>query len=276
MNSIRKIVIITTLLLSITMLSTISASAKSIVLSKAKITKFQSTKPGKLSIKIKKVKKCTGYKIKISQNKNFANAKTYMIKKNNKTISGLEQGKIYYVKVRVYKKIKVNGKSKIVYSKWSEIKSATTKVNERDKEIRKEIKDKISITFSENVHFLNYTCKPYWYESYDENTGTFIRHDDTGAYIINTKLKIKESELNKIIENVGFYEQPKSSIPPGVKAGYDCDWWDLKESEIKSFYNHPHSLELTNNIVVKTVWQYIIVTREKDNNGYLTAYLVLQ
>lgn len=54
----KKIAAITTVLaLSITMLGTIPASAKSVKLPKTKITKLQSTKPSNLKIKIKKVKK---------------------------------------------------------------------------------------------------------------------------------------------------------------------------------------------------------------------------
>ena len=49
--------IITALTVSMTMLVTIPASAKSVKLPKAKITKLQSTKPSNLKIKIKKVKK---------------------------------------------------------------------------------------------------------------------------------------------------------------------------------------------------------------------------
>ena len=43
-----------------TMLGTIPASAKSVKVPRAKITKLQSTKPSNLKIKIKKVKKFQG------------------------------------------------------------------------------------------------------------------------------------------------------------------------------------------------------------------------
>ena len=53
----KKIAAITTALaVSITMLSTISVSAKSIKVPRAKITKLKSSKPGNLTIKIKKDK----------------------------------------------------------------------------------------------------------------------------------------------------------------------------------------------------------------------------
>ena len=292
----KKIAALTTaLVVSITMLSTISVSAKSVKVPKAKITKLQSTKPGNLTIKIKKIKKVSGYKVKISQNKKFKKSKTYKIKKNQKTIKGLKQGKKYFVKARAYKKIKVKGKSKTVYGKWSKVKSMKIKVKEnkdneepddntsvtykfdeeKDKERRAEIKDKIGIDFSENVNFFNYSCRPYWSRSYDESTGTYITEEYPEHGIFEIKIRIQEGELRKIIKDIGFRECPISSIPPGVKAGYDCDWWDLKESQIKNFYSHPHSLRLTYNTYVMTVWQYIIIASEKDNNGYLTVYMEL-
>ena len=120
----KKLAVLTTALaISITMLSTITVSAKSVKVPRAKITKLLSTKPGNLTIKIKKVKKVSGYKVKISQNKKFKKSKTYKIKKNQKTVKGLKQGKKYFVKARAYKKIKVKGKSKTVYGKWSKVKS---------------------------------------------------------------------------------------------------------------------------------------------------------
>lgn len=164
----------TALVVSITMLSTIPASAKSVKVPRAKITKLQSAKSGNLTMKIKKIKKISGYKVKLSQNKKFKKSKTYRIKKNQKTVKGLKQGKKYFVKVRAYKKIKIKRKSKTVYGKWSKVKSMkiTVKENnkneepndnnlpvtynfdeEKDKERRAEIKDKIGINFSENVNF---------------------------------------------------------------------------------------------------------------------------
>lgn len=284
----KKLAALTTaLVVSITMLSTISASAKSVKVPKAKITKLQSTKPGNLTMKIKKIKKVSGYKVKLSQNKKFKKSKTYKIKKNQKTVKGLKQGKKYFVKARAYKKIKVKGKSKTVYGKWSKVKSMKIKVKEnnkneepndnnpsvtykfdeeKDKERRAEIKDKIGIEFSENVHFLNYTCSQHVYEQYDNAV----------SYTIYAKIKIKESELNDLIKYIGFQKRPISSILPAAKKGFFCDWWDLKESQIKSFYNHPHSLKLTESAYVKTVWQCLIITNEKDNNGYLTVYMQLK
>ena len=281
----KKLAALTTaLVVSITMLSTISASAKSVKVPRAKITKLQSTKPGNLTIKIKKIKKVSGYKVKLSHNKKFTKSKTYKIKKNQKTVKELKQGKKYFVKVRAYKKIKVKGKSKTVYGKWSKVKSMKIKIKEnnkneepndnnppvtynfdeeKDKERRAEIKDKIGIEFSENVHFLNYTCNQYIYEEYDNAV----------SYTIYAEIKIKANELIRIINDNSF---DKSYIHGDIETRYKCDWWTLNKSIIKRFYSHPHSLWLTEDTCIKTVWQYLIITEEKDRNGYLTVYMQLK
>ena len=147
---------------------------------------------------------------------------------------------------------------------------------EKDRERRAEIKDKIGMAFSEDVNFFNYSCRPYWNKSYDESTGKYIKQEYPEHGIFEIKIRIQESELKKIIKDIGFYEQSISSIPPGLKAGYNCDWWKLNKSMIKSFYSHPHSLWLTEDTCIKTVWQYLIITEEKDNNGYLTVYMQLK
>lgn len=279
----KKIYILTVILIimTMTMSSYISASAENKKIDIAKIAKLESTKPGKLKIKIKKVKNCTGYIIKLSQNKSFSNAKTYRIKNNKKTISGLNQGKKYYVKARTYEKIKINGKYINVYGKWSKVKSMTTKLNEKDKERREEIKNKIGITFSEDVHFLNYTCNQFIYENFN----------NAMTYCIFAKVKINKSDLKKLLYKEGFYKIKKTSLPSGIENGNkmdniiplanenknQCDWWDLKKSNCKSFYKSVHPLYLTESIIVKSpVYSYIAITKNEDKNGYMTAYLVLQ
>ena len=72
----------------------------------------------------------TGYQIQYSTSSNFSNAKTVKVTKNSttsKTLTGLKSGKKYYVKIRTYKTLKVNGKSKTVYSLWSKATSVKVK-----------------------------------------------------------------------------------------------------------------------------------------------------
>ncbi|MDE6658821.1 MAG: fibronectin type III domain-containing protein, partial [Eubacterium sp.] len=72
----------------------------------------------------------TGYQIQYSTSSKFSSAKTLTVSKNSKTsktISKLKAKKNYYVRVRTYKTVKVNGKSTKIYSSWSKAKSITTK-----------------------------------------------------------------------------------------------------------------------------------------------------
>ncbi|MDE6658679.1 MAG: fibronectin type III domain-containing protein [Eubacterium sp.] len=72
----------------------------------------------------------TGYEIQYSTSSKFSGAKTVTVSKNkttSKTISKLKSKKKYYVRIRTYKTVKVNGKSTKIYSSWSKSKSVTTK-----------------------------------------------------------------------------------------------------------------------------------------------------
>lgn len=72
----------------------------------------------------------TGYQVQYATNSKFSSAKTTTISKNSttsKSVSGLTAHKKYYVRVRTYKTVKVNGKSTKIYSSWSSSKSVTTK-----------------------------------------------------------------------------------------------------------------------------------------------------
>ncbi|MBR3969271.1 MAG: fibronectin type III domain-containing protein [Clostridia bacterium] len=83
---------------------------------------------GKTSITVKLSKKSTqvsGYQVQYSTSKKFTSAKTKTISSYKKTsviLSGLKAKKIYYVRVRTYKK--VSGKT--YYSKWSSVKTKCT------------------------------------------------------------------------------------------------------------------------------------------------------
>ncbi|MGN0458207.1 MAG: leucine-rich repeat protein [Eubacterium sp.] len=72
----------------------------------------------------------TGYQIQYSTSSKFTNAKTVTVGKNSttsKTISKLKAKKKYYVRVRTYKTVKINGKATKIYSSWSKYKAVTTK-----------------------------------------------------------------------------------------------------------------------------------------------------
>ena len=72
----------------------------------------------------------TGYQIRYSTSSKMKKAKTVTIKNNkttSKKIKKLKAKKRYYVQVRTYKTVKVNGKTTRLYSKWSKAKSVKTK-----------------------------------------------------------------------------------------------------------------------------------------------------
>ena len=79
----------------------------------------------------KQATQTTGYEIQYAANSKFTkNKKTVTVSKNqttSKTITKLSANKKYYVRVRTYKTVKVNGKSTKIYSSWSKYKTVTTK-----------------------------------------------------------------------------------------------------------------------------------------------------
>ena len=98
---------------------------------KQKLTLVKSKKAKQLTISWKKDKKVTGYEIQYSTDKKLKKAvKTCKIKTNTKAsvcLKKLTAGKKYYVRVRSYKKVKVDGKTTILYGKWSSVKSQSIK-----------------------------------------------------------------------------------------------------------------------------------------------------
>jgi phosphodiesterase/alkaline phosphatase D-like protein len=95
-------------------------------------TKITSLKKGKkkITVKWKKKKQITGYQIQYSTDKKFKkNRKTVTVKakKTSRTITKLKSKKKYYVRIRTYKTVKSNGKTKKSYSGWSAVKSVKTK-----------------------------------------------------------------------------------------------------------------------------------------------------
>ncbi|MCI8300296.1 MAG: hypothetical protein HFI69_08095 [Lachnospiraceae bacterium] len=79
----------------------------------------------------KQTSQTDGYEIQCCTSKNF---KGRTLKKSTakksvtvKNISGLKGKKKYFVRIRTYKNVKVNGKSKKLYSDWSGIKTVRTK-----------------------------------------------------------------------------------------------------------------------------------------------------
>ena len=100
---------------------------------KPKTTSISKLKASKKAFTVKWKKQTTqttGYHIQYSKNKKFKSGVKAMNVKSSKTIkkiSKLKSKKTYYVRIRTYKTVKVNGKSVKVYSNWSKIKKVKTK-----------------------------------------------------------------------------------------------------------------------------------------------------
>lgn len=112
--------------LSISFTGSVSAATK---VAATKIKKIDYNKK-KQTVKVtwKKVKKATGYQLQFSTDKRFKTKTVYAIKKASKVskkIKYLSPYTTYYVRVRTYKTVKVNGKKKNVFSKFTAKKKFT-------------------------------------------------------------------------------------------------------------------------------------------------------
>lgn len=97
-------------------------------------TQVKSLKAAKKSFKATWARQKTqvsGYQLQYARNKSFkSSVKTSTISNNktvSKTVTKLTAKKTYYVRVRTYKNVKVNGKTMKLYSGWSTVKKTTVK-----------------------------------------------------------------------------------------------------------------------------------------------------
>lgn len=70
-----------------------------------------------------------GYQLQYSTSSSMSSSKSKTVSKNSTTsliISGLQNAKTYYVRVRTYKSVKINGENTKLYSSWSSVKSVKT------------------------------------------------------------------------------------------------------------------------------------------------------
>ena len=85
----------------------------------------------KLTVRWKKQQtQTTGYQIQYATSAKFKGAKTITVPKSkatSKTISRLKAKKKYYVRIRTYKTVKVNGKPKKIYASWSKVQTVKIK-----------------------------------------------------------------------------------------------------------------------------------------------------
>ena len=92
-----------------------------------KKAKLKTLKPGKKSLKVTWTKdaKATGYEVQCCLKKNFkSGVKKSTVKKaktTSTTFKKLKKGKKYYVRIRAYKNVKVNGKTTKLTGAWSKV-----------------------------------------------------------------------------------------------------------------------------------------------------------
>jgi len=95
---------------------------------KAALASVKASGGKKLTVKWKKMAGASGYEVQCCLKKNFkSGVKKAMAKKGNKTslvIKKLKKGKSYYVRIRAYKTVKVNGKTQKLYGAWSKAKKS--------------------------------------------------------------------------------------------------------------------------------------------------------
>lgn len=118
---------------TITLKNNYNGSVKKTFTIVPKTTSISKVTAGKKKMTVKWKKQATqtsGYQLQYGAASNFKGAKTTTITKNktvSKSVSKLKAKKKYYVRIRTYKTVKVNGKSMKLYSTWSKAKSAKVK-----------------------------------------------------------------------------------------------------------------------------------------------------
>ncbi len=124
-STIRRALILTVLL--IFAVGTASAALAVSAPAKPTLKTLSKGKAGTILVTTSKISSATGIQVRYSKNAKFKKAKTKTFAVNKltkKKISGLSWGKVYYVKVRAYKK---TASGKKIYSKYSKKKSIKTR-----------------------------------------------------------------------------------------------------------------------------------------------------
>lgn len=205
--------------LSINGMTLSAASLKKIP--RGKITSLTSEKKGQMSLKWKKLKNVSGYRIKVSTNKKFSEGNKFIIVKSRKLnslkLKKFKPGKTYYVKLRGCKEFKYNGKIKRVYGKYSKSKSVkikkTNTVKYNPKKIRSMLNDANS--FSRTLSLLKN----------DDGSGytkySYLDWSDFSLELLSSNSKLKTAEhMYKVVKNKKFkkaYDENKKYTYKNLK-----------------------------------------------------------
>lgn len=94
---------------------------------KMTLKSVKAAKGKKLTLKWAKDKTASGYEIQYALKSNFKSAKKTSVKKgsaSSTTLKKLSKGKKYYVRIRAYKNVKINGKNEVLRGDWSKSKKS--------------------------------------------------------------------------------------------------------------------------------------------------------
>ena len=154
-----------------------SGTIKKTVTIKPKKASFSSVTGETGGIKLKWAKKAAGttaYQIQYATKSDFSNAKTITIKDTSKTskeITGLKNLKKYYVRIRTYTTVTVDGETTKLYSSWSTKKSVTTSQNSNKlKSVSYVSKGKIKVSWAKKSnadgYIVQYSTKKSFSKGY--------------------------------------------------------------------------------------------------------------
>lgn len=205
----------------------------------------------KLTIKVKKQsKQISGYQIQYSNTKSFKkninnpNIKVKNItfgksknnsKKRTKTAKNLFGKETYYVRARTYKEVKVDGKKKKVYSKWSKAKKITTKGKKSKKtKYTVLIKNKLLKDDKGNYRICNQSVR-------DNQRGTRMYYGipDEPTIMVSDAYSDKEyndylKRLYKVYKSINI----KSDMSDVQKFTLFLKWTNNKLRYNKDYYNN--------------------------------------
>lgn len=205
----------------------------------------------KLTIKVKKQsKQISGYQIQYSNTKSFKkninnpNIKVKNItfgksknnsKKRTKIAKNLFGKETYYVRARTYKEVKVDGKKKKVYSKWSKAKKITTKGKKSKKtKYTVLIKNKLLKDDKGNYRICNQSVRDN-----QRGTGMYYGIPDEPTIMVSDAYSDKEyndylKRLYKVYKSINI----KSDMSDVQKFTLFLKWTNNKLRYNKDYYNN--------------------------------------
>lgn len=190
-----------------------------------KLSSVKSAEPGKLTVKWAKNVFATGYQVQYATSSKFTGAKTVKISKNQTVtsmLSGLTEGKKYYVRVRAYK---TSGKTN-VYSAWSSAKSATVKVTPKPAAVK--LSSVTSAKAGEMTVKWTKNAKINGYQVQYSTDQTF-----KGAKTVTIKkASTTNTTVKKLAKGKGYYVRVRTYQKVGSKTYYST-WSASKNVTIK-------------------------------------------